>query len=311
MLYKNEVPYELSRFQKEIDEIETHFHGKFPVKVVYPPERIVKSKLKHNRLPDKPNSISFDLKATVKTPSGTESWRYAENVIIDNKGVKKYLPKKFRFDGARFLERNDIELIFFLLKKSPYCLGGTNQGRMVKFMFEDLVSEADKKVRKKKIEAKIDGLLYGEDFGLPEAKLRDVAKAYFINNVDGLTLSQVQIVLSSKIHETKDGPDNFFRMVNADEEIQTRKSIQKAMDMGVLKHDTTKRTWSWETKGEKGSTLICKTPPNKSASESLYEHYLGNEGFRDDLQAVLLTKNPKAGKLKGKGGDDIDEPKDE
>jgi len=58
MLYKNDVIFELSRFPKEIEKIEKHFHGKFPVKVVYPSDRIVKSRLKHNVLPDKPNSIS-------------------------------------------------------------------------------------------------------------------------------------------------------------------------------------------------------------------------------------------------------------
>jgi len=306
MLYKNDVIYDLSRFPKEIEEIEKHFHGKFPVKVVYPPERIVTSKLKHNRLPDKPNSISFDLKATVKTPIGTEVWRYAENVVVDEKGIKKYTPKKFLFDGAKWLKRNDIELIFFLLNKSEYCKGGKNQGPMVKFMFEDLVSEAEKKAEKKKIEAKIDGLLYGEDFGLSEEKLKAVLQAYQVTGVGDMTLAQIKNALWNKIHETPEGTDNFFRMVNADEEIKTRVSITKAMDMGLLKYDALKTTWYWQLAGEKGTTIICKVPPTKSASEALYDYYLGNQEFRDDLQAVLITKNPSAGK-KGKKEEILEE----
>jgi len=305
MLYKNDEPYKLAA--KEIEAIEAFFHGKFPVKIVYPPERIVPSKLKHNRKPDKPRSISFDYKAVVMTPNGTEVWRYAENVVVSDKGVKKYTPKKFIFFGSMWLKRNDIEKIYFLLNKSEYCKGGKNQGVMTKFMFEDLVTEAEKRAEKKRLTTKIDGLLYGDDFGLSEEKLRKVAKAYFIQNVDGYTLAQVKWQLENKINETKDGPDNFFRMVNAEDEINTRVSITKAVDMGMLVYENTGKTKRWVWKTKEGIQDICKVPPDKSPNEALYEHYLGNEGFRDDVQAVLLTKNPNAGKTKAKETENKDE----
>jgi hypothetical protein len=299
MLYKNDEIYRL--VPTETKAIEEYFHRKFPVKVVYPPTRIVKSRLPNNRLPDKPRSISFDLKAVVKTPNGTETWRYADNVLVDNKGNKKYKPKKFIFDGSRALDRNDIELIYFLLKKSEYCMGGDNQGSMVKFKFEDLVTEAELKAEKKRLSAKIDNLLYGEELGLPEEKLRLLAKAYFIKNVDTLTRAMVSNALYNVITSAHDGADKFFSMINADEEIKTRVSIQKIIDMEVLKFDGAKRVWYWQATGEKGSSILCKVPPNKTAQDTLYDLYMGDQGFRDDVQAVLLTKNPNAGKFtKGK-----------
>lgn len=305
MLYKNDEPYKLS--EPEIEKLVRHFHNKFPLKVVYPPDRIVKSRLPHNRLPDKPNSISFDFRAVVKTDKGSETWRYVENIVTDARGKKRYLPKKFIFNGARFLERNDIEMIYFLFKKSPYCLGGENQGKVVKFMFEDLVTEAEKKAAKKELDTKIGLLLYNKEYGLPEERLRAVAKAYFIRNVDNLTPAQVRIVLENKIYERKDGPDKFFDMVNAEEELKARGSIQRAIDMEILHFDAQKRVWFWQTKGEKGVTQVCKVPPTKNASDVLYDLFLGDQGFRDDLQAVLISKNPKAGRLKGRGGENIDE----
>lgn len=309
MLYKNDEPYKL--VQKEIEAVEAFFHGKFPVKVVYPQERIVPSKLKHNRKPDKPRSISFDYKAVVMTANGTEVWRYAENVIVSDKGVKKYTPKKFLFHGATWLKRNDIEKIFFLLNKSEFCKGGKNQGPMVKFMFEDLVTEAEKRAEKKKIATKIDGLLYGDDFGLSEEKLRTVAKAYFIPGVDDYSLSQIKWQLENKINETKSGPDEFFRMVNAEDEIATRVSITKAVDFGLLVYENNNKSKRWVWKTKEGIDEICKVPPDKSPNEALYEHYLGNEGFRDDVQAVLLTKNPKAGKSDTEGKKNSKEKTDE
>ena len=298
MLYQNDELYKLA--PKEIELVEKHFHGKFPVKVTYPPERIVPSKLKHNRLPDKPNSISFDYKATVKTKQGVEIWRYAENIIVDERGVKKYVPKKFLYFGARFLERNDIELIYFLLRKSEYCKGGDNEGPMVKFMFEDLVTEAEKKAVRQEIEAKIGLLLYNKDYGLPEVKIRAVAKAYQMTGIDDLTLSQVKVLLNDRIHSSKEGPDEFFRMVEEDDEIKVRMSITKAMEMGILKYDDKRKNWFWQAAGEKGTTPICKTPPTKTPNEALYDYYLGNAEFRDDLRAATLTNDPKAGNKKEK-----------
>ena len=311
MLYKNDVIFELSRFPKEIEAIEKHFHGKFPVKVVYPPDRIIKSRLPHNKLPDKPNSISFDLMANVKTLTGTEVWRYAENIVTDEKGKKHYIPKKFIFNGVRDLKRNDIELIYFLLRKSPYCLNGDNQGIKVKFVFEDKVTEAEKKAEKKSIENKIGLLIYNKEYGLSEEKLRAIATAYFIPNVDDLTLPQVRLRIEDKIHEKRDGVDKFFEMVETDKEVKNRGLIQRAIDMRVIDFDKGKRIWIWQTKGKQGVSTICKIPPNETPHEALYKYYLGNQRFREDLDAVLMSKKVKIGKLVGSGGEDIEDEKEE
>jgi hypothetical protein len=315
MLYKNGEAQKLN--PAEIKAVEAYFHNKFPVKVVYPADRITPSRLKHNKLPDQPNSISFDLRAIVKTATGSEEWRYAENVVSDKNNNKKFFPKKFLYTGKRYLDRDNIELIYFLLKKSTYRFIPVDelkenkeltQSKLAKFMFEDLVTEAEKKAEKKKIEAKITNLIYGEDYGLPEEKLRELAKAYQIGNVDSYTSAQVKMLLDNKIHEGADGVNNFFRMVDADDEIKTRVSITKAMDMGLLKFNDKTRSWFWQVAGEKGTTNICKVPPNKSPSQALYDFYVGSSDFRDDVQAVLLTKNPDAGKVvKGKKAEVVEE----
>ena len=308
MLYKNGEQYRLT--PQETKAIEAYFHNKFPVKVVYPADRVMPSRLKHNKLPDKPQSISFDFRAIVRTTNGSEEWRYADNVISDKNGNKRYFPKKFLFNGSRYLDRADIEIIFFLLKKSTHRLipveelkenKELTQSKLAKFMFEDLVSEAEKKAEKKKIEAKIVNLLYGDDFGLPEEKLRALAKAYQITGVDNYTLAQVKMLLDNKIHATNTSADDFFRMVDAEDEIKTRVSITRAMDLNLLKFNDKTRQWFWQAEGEKGTTNVCRVPPDKSPSQALYDYYQGNAEFRDDIQAVLLTKNPDAGKaVKGK-----------
>ncbi len=298
MLYKNDEPYKLDK--NEVEAVKKFFHNKFPVKVVYPPERITKSRLPHNRLPDKPNSMSFDLKATVRTGSGMEVWRYAEDVVFDSKGKKKYVPKKFRFNGSRFLDRNEIELIFFLLFKSEYRLKSAEelkadknlkQTRIPKFMFEDLVSEAEKKAEAKAMESKISVLLYNKELGLPEDRIRLVAKAYHIKGVDELSLSQVKILVDNKIHDKKlGGPDKFFEMVNADEELEDRASLQKVIDLNYLRYDGSKNAWFWNTEGENGKGALCKVSRNDVPVEVLFEMYRGDESFREDIKALIISK---------------------
>jgi hypothetical protein len=211
------------------------------------------------------------------------------------------MPKKFLFNGIRYLQRNDIELIYFLLFKSSYRVLGEDelkadsdlkQTTMPKFMFEDLVSEAEKKAEKKRIDTKISNLLWGDDYGLPEDKLRALAVAYGNTEVDGYTLAQVQNYLDNTIHATKNGPDKFFEMVGDDEGIKTRVAITKIMQMGLLKHNDTKRSWFWQT-GEKTIKTICTTPPNKSPMDAIYDYYQADQSFRDDIQAVLISKKPK------------------
>jgi hypothetical protein len=218
-------------------------------------------------------------------------------------GKKTYMPSKFLYSGVRFLERTDIELIYFLLYKSEHRFlgedeladGKLKQSIRPKFMFEDLVTEAEKKVAKKQLQQKIDALLYGE-LALDEEKLRAVASAFFITGVEHLTFAQVRISLDAEIRRTKEGPDKFFDMVNADEELSTRSNIQKMVDAKMITFDPAKKTWYWKLK-EGGTSIICKIPPNISnATEALYSHYKGNREFQDDVKAALLTKNPKAGK---------------
>ncbi len=294
MLYKNEEPYTLAK--PDIDAIETFFHHKFPVRIVYPPERIQKSRLPHNRLPDKPNSITFKLKAIVKTDKGTQVWRYAESMVVNERGAKNYTPTHLQFMGSMYLKRNDIELIYFLLRKCEHCFGGDNyKGSKPKFMFEDLVTEAEKRAEKKARESQLDIILYNKEYGMEEEKLKDIAMALDIT-VEDKTMSQIKNTISDKIHGMKDGFDRFFNMINAPEEIATRVRLKKVIDMGVLIFHDKDRLWQWKTPDGIEKVTGGKVSPNKTPMESLYDLYMGDESFRDDIQAVLLTKNPKAGK---------------
>jgi len=302
MIYKNDVIYELAR-NKEIEPLKEHFYNKFPVKIVLPPERIVKSKLAHNRLPDKPRSISIDFVASVKTPNGTDVWRYAERVTTDKNGNKKYFPKKFKLMDIVRLGENDMEKIFFLLKKSPFCKGGDNQGLRVKFMFEDLVGAAEKRAAERAKKVKINSLLYGDaKVGLPMERIRGLAKAMFISGVEGLTDAQVRNHLYDKVSDNKDGLRTLMDLIDTEKEYDTRLAIQEVIDTGKLVYDPTKRTWSWRVENEKPQPIL-HVAPGKNAHEELVERYIVDRVFKEDIESLRLTGKKDVGK-KGRGKDD-------
>lgn len=288
MLYKNDEPYKLA--PNDLATIKKRFHDKWPLKIVYTPERIVKSRSPQNKLPDKPNSMSWPLTSVVRSESGTEQWRYAENVTIKEHGVKKFTPRNFRFTGNLSFNRTDIELVWFLYTKSEYCRGGLNQGRTIKFMFEDLINDAEVKAEKESLAAQVKALIYGKDFGLSEERLRALAKAYFIKGVDELTFAQVKIAIEHAImRDPKEGYTKFVEMTDMNELIAARSKIQNMVDMGFLLFDATKKEWIW-LDGEKKPDRICKVPPAMSASDAIYDYYMGNKDFQETVDLAAKTK---------------------
>ncbi|HUX58712.1 MAG TPA: hypothetical protein VMV77_17205, partial [Bacteroidales bacterium] len=204
-----------------------------------------------------------------------------------------------------YLDRGDIDLIYFLLFKSEYCKGGMNQGKMVKFMFEDLVTEAEKKAETRVLRGKIDTLLFSKEEGLSEEKLRLVARAYFIKNVDEYSRAQIGSLIEQKIHASRDGTTKFFDMVDDDIELNKRNSIQRAIDRKIIFYDMGRKTWFWSTPEGK-TELICKVPPSKSDYDAIYDVFMGDQGFRDNLQSALKTPEPKEKKGKVMAEENVD-----
>lgn len=290
MLYKNDEPYKLA--ENDIKTLVNRFH-KWPLTITYPPERVVKSRSPQNKLPDKPNSMSWPLTATVKTTKGTESWRYAENVILRPNGVKKYTPKNLLFKGHLQLQETDVELAWFLYTKSTYCKGGLNQGKTVKFVFEDKITEAEIKAKIETQRTNIKSLIYGTETGLSEDRIRAIAKAYFIKNVDDLTFAQTKLALEHAINrDGSGGYQKFIEMTQMDELIKTRMRMQNLIDSGKLRYESGKKEWQWAD-GDKKVETICKVPPGTVPNDILYDFFMGNKEFQDVVESVEKTVKKK------------------
>ncbi len=303
MLYKNDEQYKLTA--DDIRQIKKKF-PKFPIRLTYPEDRIRPSMSKHNKLPDKPNSISFPLVAMVKSSTGSDVWRYAENRLIGSKGEFIYLPPNFFLTGTYILHEHDVELIWYLWKLCPYTLGGANyNGVKPKVVFEDLIGKAERKADKEAKEADVKALIYSSKVGLPESKLRQIAKAMFVPEVDDLTFAQVKVAIEQEItRDRKNGVDKFLDMIDHDDFLEVRSTLQAAMDRSLIKFDPKKKMWGWVMGPGKKMEPIAEITASADPNEALISFYMGNKKFAQSLAASLKGDKVIIGEGSGSPDDD-------
>jgi hypothetical protein len=305
MLYKNDEIYKMTNENhREINKM----YPKFPIRLIYPEGRVKKSRSKHNRLPDKPNSISFPLKAAVKTDKGVENWRYAENKIIGTNGRTIWQPHNLILRGSMILESSDIELIFWLVKCCPFLQGGENWNEKVaKCVIEDLRGAAEIKAKKEEEMATVKAMIYSSTMGMGEKKLRLVAKAYFVMGVDELSYAQVKLAVENTIMRNKrTGIKDFLEMVEAEQVVSVRSSLQNAIDRELITYMVTNKQWAWVTGQGRKNEPICQIGAGADPSEALYDYYLGTRGFAQELVAALKGKTVVMAAGAGGPDDELD-----
>ncbi len=301
MLYRNDEQYKMT--QEDHRVIKKKF-PKFPIRLIYPEARVKPSRSKHNRLPDKPNSISFPFNATVKTDKGADVWRYAENRIFGTNGRTIYQPHNLILRGSMILQSTDIELVFWLVKCCPFLQGGANWNtRLPKCMIEDLVGTAEIKAMKEEEIATLKAMIYSSKMGVGEKKLRQLAKAYFISDVEELSFAQVKLAVENTVSRDKiNGVKNFLDMAESGQVMNVRANLQSAVDKKVITYMVTKKTWAWVTANGLKNEPICQIGAVADPTEALYDYYLGNRGFAQELIAAL--KGETVVMAEGAGGID-------
>lgn len=303
MLYKNDELYKMTPADhKEINKR----YPKFPIRLIYPESRVRPSRSKHNRLPDKPNSISFPLVATVRTDTGTQSWRYAENKIIGTNGRTIWQPHNLILRGSLILEKSDIELVFWLVKCCPFLQDGENWNKKIpKCVIEDLRGSAEIKAKREEEMATVKAMIYSSKMGLGEKKLRQVAKAYFVPDVDELSFAQVKLAVENTIMRNKNtGIQKFLDMCEAEQVIAVRADLQNAVDRKVITYMVAKKQWAWVTGPGRKNESICQIGAGADPSEALYDYYLGNRGFAQELVSALQGKQVVVAAGAGEPDDD-------
>jgi hypothetical protein len=185
---------------------------------------------------------------------------------------------------------NDIELIYFLLYKSPrvYYPPAIAQGKVKRgdLMVEDKGMIAREKVQKQRDELKLKNAIMAPDIQFPlynDTNLRQVAAAWGINgamdpytSVDDLRLKLEHSVLEAEKNKVVTGSgkgfDEFFDLINFDDAVRQRSLIMHALDEGKIKYDVTKIRYNYAS----GSPLLDVPDRSKDEPFDYLASYLGN-----------------------------------
>lgn len=302
MLFKNGSTYQMSDDEKKL--LREKFH--FPLRLVYPSELVKPSRL--NRLPDKPNSISMPMRVVIHNQDGeTEEWRWANNTTLDNNNQMKFFPRRWTFQGATPIRETDLELLYFLYWKSPYCKNGglpEEQRKKPWFEIEDLVKIAQTRVGQKSIRARYEVMVYDNELGLPEHRLRSIAKAYFIPRVDELDVAQVRVAIDHEVlRDKRNGINNFFELSKSDDYILMRSKLQTAIDEELVVFIPRDRVWAWKGDPEMGQNKrkedICKVLSKAVPQQALIDWYENNLDFKErlnhELEELTAMEAPEKG----------------
>lgn len=242
--------------------------------------------------------------ATVRSSTGTENWRYAENKIQGTNGRTIWSPHNLVLRGSMVLQNTDIELVYWLVNCCPFLEGGNNfNGKVAKCIIEDLVGTAEKRAIKEEETATVKALIYSSKVGLGEAKLRQVAKAYFINDVEELSYAQVKLAVENSIdRDRRTGVQKFLELIDAEQVLTVRANLQEAIDRKIITFMPQKKTWAWVTIHGKKNEPIAQIVTGKDPYEALYDYYLGNRPFAQELVSALKGQ----GFVLADGADDVD-----
>lgn len=262
-----------------------------------------------NEKPDRPAVAVIPMSAQVEGQNGSEMWRYCNGRDHDQKAGKFIYYSTFNGRKQGHLEYADsltidgknIDLIYFLLFYSKLRLmpgetaeqaelRGIKPSQRFQFVVENKEREAATKISNRQKIAKVELAILE---GLPKNDLVKVAMALGLSNsgekgeleLRDEVLSLV-IMLEKKGHK---GYDKFIEVARLDEKTQIKTSIQKAIDLKLIKEDQRIKKFVYLTDEGKNSNIICGTYAGMTLRESL-EHYLETEPAAFDKLEIEISE---------------------
>ena len=280
--------------QKEMDDIRKNY--KFPIRMCYLKSLLTINPDRPNR-PEKPANIPIRTTIKVDGAAGSELITYFETSTPDGKGGHRFSPNMIPFSGSKLIPEEKIDLAWFIIKVYPHVENNDAKGSRKKYYYiEDKAKEAREEVEAEKEITRFKSLIYDDDFGFGEKKLKEVAKAYYISGVDEMDINEVRSALNKTItyaaENNRSAYKDFLESTNVVEEIKARALIQDGIEGKYIKLDQAlgKKKWRWLDSDQKyvGESII-NVLPGEQSHEILCYHLANNEEDRRTLADLIET----------------------
>lgn len=218
-----------------------------------------------------------------------------------------------RFAKPRVLKAQDYELFWFLYYVCPFVANGkgAKPGGVHHFEIEDKETDAKVKNEARKIKAKVEHMLSGDEAetGLTDKKIVEIAYVYGISSPQKLTRELLcetiltRIEKDEKTREYSEGDDEkgygFFVKILADiNEFKYRAIAQKAIDNELIGFDTNSQSWRYIADKHVVGTpayfgnVVVKKGPNQKPMSALVEHVRKDVSTFAYLESVVTGQVP-------------------
>ena len=282
----------------EMEKIKRDY--KFPIRMLYLKSMLTKNEDRPNR-PDQPANIPIITTIKVDGVAGSEMITYFETSTPNSKGEHTFKPRMVPFSGSMLIPIEKIDLAWYLIKVYPHVKGGEAKGKRKKYYYlEDKAKEATLEAEAEKDLTRFKMLVYDEDFGFGDSKLRDVAKAHYITGVDQMHIDEVRRAINNTVaynaKNNKQAYKQFLDSTSVLEDIKVKSLIQDGIEGKYIKldHSMGKKKWRWlDAEGGYIGGNITVVLPGEKSHDVLSEHLIGSEEDRRTIQDLISTSKFK------------------
>lgn len=184
----------------------------------------------------------------------------------------------FNFRGYAILHPKDGELAWFL--------NNISSRKDIAFVEIDREGDAKKRAEDKKREITIGSMVYTQ---MDEMEVRKVAQSLLIPGVDDMSESEARNTLYDKVLNDKDSYIEFTQTKAADNLLDIKSTIQKAIDKGLFSLDVKGRSKTWKlTKGSEKFDLI-KVGVGRNQENVLIDYCKENPDLIEDVKKMLMN----------------------
>lgn len=282
--------------KQERDEIKEKFG--IPIELVYASKHI-KTNKKSGRL-EMPEQLGLPCEATVVTEGkGADVITYYQREIPGKYNEPpQYEPKTLEIKKSRTIGWEDLDLIYFLYFCSPYVENGKayDKNKSVHFKIKDDYAEAVSVLERDEIIADVEYHIFNKKSGLPELQIREIAKAYYVPNVDDKKIEQVRIELRNALKKLgfEKGYKAFHKEIKVEDIIESKRVIQEAIDYNVLYFDNSKRPYKWVTitheDGKKKEEKLVVVSGSRDSKQTLVDNLKANSTMLETLKELVADE---------------------
>jgi hypothetical protein len=293
MLFKDEKKYTLS--QKDRDEL-MEVIRKFPVSIIFVPEKFTTVKDSNGKLKKVfPPGVDVDLKYSVVDDKGNSfEFRWAESPPVTRDNRKTYYPTSYHFSRVTVFNKEDIELLWFIYTCCPVLRYGknANPNGIHEIMINTPFLTQEKEVSYVKMLSKAQNIVMGDEKEISDHKLRNIANALFIPNVEELERIELQFAINELLKSGNQKYNKekilarFFELIEDDDLQKVTAMVNLGFEKQVL--NFYENTGSVKLKvGDKEEVIVKKVPSNQDFKELTVKAIMANDDNKSFLELAI------------------------